>query len=150
MTLMSQISGDIAAAMKAKEQTRLAALRMAKAALMNREVSKGSALDEAESQQVIASLIKQRRDSIEQFQQGGRTDLAEKEAAEITVLEAYLPAPIDPAEIERAVSEAIAETGATSTKDLGRVMKAAMGKLAGKGVDGKAVNEIVRRKIGGA
>lgn len=150
MTLMSQISGDIAAAMKAREQTRLAALRMAKAALMNREVSKGSALDEAESQQVIASLIKQRRDSIEQFQQGGRTDLAEKEAAEITVLEAYLPAPIDPAEIERAVSEAIAETGATSAKDLGRVMKAAMGKLAGKGVDGKAVDGIVRRKIGGA
>ena len=149
MTLMSQISGDIAAAMKAKEHTRLGALRMAKAALMNREVSKGSALDEAESQQVIASLIKQRRDSIEQFRNGGRTDLADKEAAEIAVLEAYLPAPIDPAEIERAVTEAIAETGAASAKDLGRVMKAAMAKLAGKGADGKAVNEIARRKLGG-
>jgi len=149
MSLMSQISGDIASAMRAKDQTRLAALRMAKAALMNREVSKGSALDEAESQQVIASLIKQRRDSIEQFRNGGRTDLADKEAAEIVVLEAYLPAPIDPAEIERAVTEAIAETGAASAKDLGRVMKAAMAKLAGKGADGKAVNEIARRKLGG-
>jgi len=149
MSLMSQISGDIASAMRAKDQTRLAALRMAKAALMNREVSKGSALDEAESQQVIASLIKQRRDSIEQFRNGGRTDLADKEAAEIAVLEAYLPAPIDPAEIERAVTEAIAETGAASAKDLGRVMKAAMAKLAGKGADGKAVNEIARRKLGG-
>jgi uncharacterized protein len=149
MALMSQISGDIASAMKTKDQTRLAALRMAKAALMNREVSKGSALDEAESQQVIASLIKQRRDSIEQFRQGGRTDLADKEAAEIDVLEAYLPAPIDPAEIERAVTDAISETGATAAKDLGRVMKAAMAKLAGKGADGKVVNEIARRKLGG-
>jgi uncharacterized protein YqeY len=149
MSLMSQISGDIASAMRAKDQTRLAALRMAKAALMNREVSKGSALDAAESQQVIASLIKQRRDSIEQFRNGGRTDLADKEAAEIVVLEAYLPAPIDPAEIERSVTEAIAETGAASAKDLGRVMKAAMAKLAGTGADGKAVNEIARRKLGG-
>jgi uncharacterized protein YqeY len=149
MTLMSQISGDIASAMKTKDPTRLAALRMAKAALMNREVSKGSVLDEAESQQVIASLIKQRRDSIEQFRQGGRTDLADKEAAEIDVLEAYLPAPIDPAEIERAVTDAISETGATAAKDLGRVMKAAMAKLAGKGADGKVVNEIARRKLGG-
>jgi uncharacterized protein YqeY len=149
MTLMSQISGDIASAMKAKDQTKLAALRMAKAALMNREVTKGSALDETESQQVIASLIKQRRDSIEQFRQGGRTDLADKEAAEIVVLETYLPAPIDPAEIERAVTDAIAETGATSAKDLGRVMKASMARLAGKGADGKTVNEIARRKLGG-
>jgi len=147
MTLMSQISGAIAEAMRAKDQTRLAALRMAKAALMNREVSKGSGLDEAESQQVIASLIKQRRDSIEQFRQGGRMDLADKEAAEISVLEAYLPAPIDPVEVERAVTEAIAETGATSAKDLGRVMKAAMAKLAGKGADGRAVNEIARRRL---
>jgi uncharacterized protein YqeY len=149
MTLMSQISGDIASAMKARDQTKLAALRMAKAALMNREVTKGSALDETESQQVIASLIKQRRDSIEQFRQGGRTDLADKEAAEIAVLETYLPAPIDPAEIERAVIDAIAETGATSAKDLGCVMKASMARLAGKGADGKSVNEIARRKLGG-
>ena len=101
--------------MRAREtRSGSAALRMAKAALMNREVEKGRALDEAEAQQVIASLIKQRRDSIEQFRKGGREDLADKEAAEIATLEAYLPPPVDPAEIERAVDEAIAETGATS------------------------------------
>ena len=94
------------------------------------------------------SLIKQRRDSIEQFRKGGRQDLADKEAAEITTLEAYLPPPVDPAEIERAVSEAIAEAGATSAKDLGRVMKAVMPKLAGRAVDGQTINELVRRKLG--
>jgi uncharacterized protein len=148
MTLMEKISQDIAAAMRAKETTRLGALRMAKAALMNREVERGRALDEPESQQVFASLIKQRRDSIEQFTKGGRDDLAEKEAAEIAVLEAYLPPPIDAATLERVVGEVIAELGASGPKDLGRVMKAVMPKLAGQPVDGKAVNEIVRRKLG--
>lgn len=127
---------------------RLGALRLAKAALMNREVDKGRALDEAESQQVIASLIKQRRDSIEQFQKFGREELARKEQAEIGVLEAFLPPALEPAEVDRAVDEAIAETGASSPKDLGRVMKAVMGKLAGRPVDGKAVNEAVRRRLG--
>ena len=144
---MSRISEDMAAAMRAKDQARLAPLRMAKAALMNREVEKGRALDDAEAQQVIASLIKQRRDSIEQFRKGGREDLAAKESAEIHTLEAYLPPPMDAAEIERAVTEAIAETGASSAKDMGRVMKAVMAKLAGGAVDGKAVNELVRRKL---
>ena len=148
MTLMARISDDIAAAMRGKDQARLAPLRMAKAALMNREVEKGRALDEAEAQQVIASLIKQRRDSIEQFRKGGREDLAAKETAEIQTLEAYLPPALDAAGVERAVDEAIAETGAATAKDMGRVMKAVMAKLAGQTVDGKAVNELVRRKLG--
>lgn len=148
MTFIERISQDIAAAMRGREQLRLAALRMAKSALMNREVEKGKALDDAESQQVMASLIKQRRDSIEQFRKGGRDDLADKEAAEITVLEAYLPPPIDQAALERMVDEAITETAASGAKDLGRVMKAVMPRLAGQTVDGKMVNEIVRRKLG--
>src|SRR5687767_8103484 len=114
MTFIDRVSGDMVAAMRAKDQARLAPLRMAKAALMNKEVEKGRPLDEAEAQQVIVSLIKQRRDSIEQFRQGGRTDLADREAAEIAVLEAYLPPPIDPADIERAVDEAISETAASA------------------------------------
>jgi uncharacterized protein YqeY len=148
MSLINRISEDIASAIRARDQNRLAPLRMAKAALMNREVEKGRALDDAESQQVIASLIKQRRDSIEQFQKGGRQDLAAKEAAEISTLEAYVPPPIDPAEIDRAVDAAIAETGATGAKDLGRVMKAVMGRLAGRSVDGRTVNELARKKLG--
>src|SRR5438093_2419272 len=133
--------------MRQHDPLRLSALRMLKAALMNREVERGRALDDQESLQVVASLVKQRKDSIEQFTKGGRQDLADKEAAEIRVLEAYLPPAADPAAIERAVAEAIAETGATSSKDMGRVMKAAMAKLAGQTVDGKAVNELVRRKL---
>jgi uncharacterized protein YqeY len=149
MKLIDRITADMTAAMRARDQARLAPLRMAKAALMNREVERGRALEEAEAQQVIASLIKQRRDSIEQFRKGGREDLATKEAAEIATLETYLPPPIDPAAIERAVDEAIAEAGATSAKDLGRVMKGVMSRLAGQAVDGRAVNELVRRKLGG-
>jgi len=133
--------------MRKHDPARLSALRMLKAALMNREVERGRALDDAESLQVVASLVKQRKDSIEQFTRGGRQDLADKEAAEILVLEAYLPAAADPAAIERAVVEAVQETGAASIKDMGRVMKAAMAKLAGQTVDGKAVNELVRAKL---
>ena len=148
MALIDRISSDIASAMRAREQTRLAALRMAKAALMNSEVQRGRPLEDAESQQVINSLIKQRRDSIEQFRKGGRGDLADREAAEIVVLEAYVPAPVDAAEIDRAVDAAIAETGASSSKDLGRVMKVVMNSFSGRTVDGKAINEAVRRKLG--
>jgi uncharacterized protein YqeY len=148
MTLMEQITADIAEAMRAKDQGRLAPLRMAKAALVTSEVQRGRALEEAEAQQVIASLIKQRRDSIEQFRAGGRTDLADKEAAEIRTLEAYQPPPMDPVEIERAVDAAIAGTGAASAKDVGRVMKAVMSGFAGQAVDGKMINELVRRKLG--
>jgi len=120
---------------------------MLKAALMNREAERGRALDDNESLQIVTALVKQRKDSIEQFTSGGRSDLADKEAAEIRVLEAYLPAPADPAAIDQAVADAITETGATSPKDMGRVMKAAMAKLAGQSVDGKTVNELVRQKL---
>ena len=139
----------MATAMRAKDQARLAPLRMAKAALMNREVEKGRDLDETESQQVIASIIKQRRDSIEQFRNGGRNDLADKEAAEITVLDAYVPPPVDPAVVEAAVDEAVRESGATSPKDMGRVMKAVMAKLAGQAVDGKTVSDLVKKTLAG-
>ena len=149
MTLFERIGQDITAAMKARDQARLAPLRMAKAALMNREVEKGRTLEEPEAEQVIASLIKQRRDSIEQFTRGGRPELAAKESAEVGVLEAYLPPPVDTAQLDQAVDEAIKETGASSAKDLGRVMKAVMGRLAGQTIDGKAVNELVRRTLAG-
>jgi|SRR5436190_21056344 len=149
MTLFEQITKDIGDAMKAKDQARLSPLRMIKAALMNGEVAKGRALEEAEAQQVLASLIKQRRDSIEQFGKAGRQDLVDKETAEIGVLEKYAPPSASPAELEEAVAAAMTETGATSLKDMGRVMKAVMSALAGKSVDGKAVNELVKKKLAG-
>src|ERR1700681_3584840 len=145
MALIEEVNRAITASMKAKDQARLVPLRMLKAALMNREVERGRALDENESLQVVSALVKQRRDSIEQFLKGGRKDLADKETAEITVLEAYLPAAVDTAELELAVDTAISATGASSAKDMGRVMKGVMAALAGKNVDGKLVNELVRR-----
>jgi uncharacterized protein YqeY len=150
MSMNDQVGADIAAAMKARDASRLSALRMLKAAVMNKGVEKGRDLDDAEVLQVIASLVKQRRDSIEQFGKAGRTDLVDKETAELNVLQAYLPAGATPEEINAAVAEAIAETGASSPKDMGKVMKAVMPKLAGKNADGKAVNEAVRRSLGGA
>jgi uncharacterized protein len=144
---VADLNAAIADAMRAHDALRLGTLRMLKAAIMNREVERGRALDNDESLQVVAQLVKQRKDSIEQFTKGGRQELADKEAAEIRVLEAYLPPAADPAVIERAVAEAIAETGAASPKDIGRVMKAAMAKLAGQTVDGKAVNELVRKRL---
>ena len=147
MTLTEQITRDIAEAMKAREPARLSALRMVKAALMNGAISKGRELEDAEAQQVLASLIKQRRDSIEQFGNAGRTDLVDKETAEIAVLERYAPPAASPAELESAVDAAIAETGATTAKDMGRVMKSVMSALAGKSIDGKAVNELVKKKL---
>jgi len=147
LTLVDDVSAAIADAMRKRDAPRLSALRMLKAALMNREVERGRALDGAESQQVVASLVKQRKDSIEQFTSGGRQDLVDKESAEIRVLETYLPPAADAATVERAVIEAIQETGATSPKDMGRVMKAAMAKLTGQSVDGKTVNELVRARL---
>jgi len=149
MALVDEVSRAIADAMRERNAARLSALRMLKAALMNREVEKARALDDAESRQVVSSLVKQRKDSIEQFAKGGRQDLVDKETAEIAVLESYLPPAVDPAAVDRAVADAIAETGASSVKDLGRVMKAAMARLAGQNVDGKAVNELARKKLGG-
>ncbi|HTL44076.1 MAG TPA: GatB/YqeY domain-containing protein [Vicinamibacterales bacterium] len=147
MALTERITQDIADAMKSRDQMRLSALRMAKAALMNAAVSKGRDLDEAESAQVVASLLKQRRDSIEQFTSAGRTDLVDKERAEMAVLEAYAPPAATEQDLSAAVDAAIAETGATTAKDVGRVMKTVMARLAGRTVDGKAVNELVRRKL---
>jgi len=147
LSLLDEVTTAIADAMRKKEVVRLGALRMLKAALTNREVERGRALDDSESGQVVSSLVKQRKDSIEQFTKGGRQDLVDKEAAEIRVLESYLPPAADRADIDRAIAEAIAETGATSLKDMGRVMKAAMTRLAGQSVDGKTVNELVKQKL---
>ncbi len=148
MTLADRVNAEITAAMKAKEAARLSALRMLKAAIMNKGVEKGRDLDDGEVMQVIASLVKQRRDSIEQFAKAGRTDLVDKETAEIGVLEEYLPPAATPEEVDAAVSAAISETGATSPKDIGKVMKAVMPKLSGKNADGRTINEAVRRKLG--
>jgi uncharacterized protein len=147
VALIDELGGAIQAAMKAREQPALDALRMLKTALTMKSVEKGRALDDVESIQIVNALVKQRRDSIEQFTRAGRQELAAKEAAEIVVLERYLPAAATPAEIDAAVEAALAETQAHSLKDLGRVMKLALGRLAGKNVDGKLVNEVVRRKL---
>ncbi len=148
MLLRDKLNGDIAAAMKSKDTTRLSALRMLKAAVMNKGIEKSHDLDDGEVLQVVSTLVKQRRDSIEQFSKAGRTDLVDKETAEIAVLEAYLPPAATADDIDAAVAEAIAETGAASVKDMGKVMKAVMPRLAGKNADGRAVNEAVRRKLG--
>jgi uncharacterized protein YqeY len=148
MTLNEKVNGEITAAMKAKDPVRLSALRMLKAALMNKGVEKNRDLDDAEVLQVVASLVKQRRDSIEQFGKAGRQDLVDKETSELKILEEYQPPAASPEEIAAAVAAAIAETGATTPKDMGRVMKAVMPKLAGKSADGRAVNEAVRRALG--
>jgi uncharacterized protein len=148
MLLRDKVNAEMTAAMKAKDAARLSALRMLKAAIMNKGIEKGHDLDDAEVLQVVSSLVKQRRDSIEQFAKAGRTDLVDKETGEIGVLEQYLPPAASATEIEAAVTDAIAATGATSPKDMGKVMKAVMPMLAGKNADGKVVNEIVRRKLG--
>jgi uncharacterized protein YqeY len=148
MSLNEKIGVEITAAMKAKDVARLSTLRMLKAAVINKGVEKNRDLDDAEVLQVVASLVKQRKDSVEQFQGAGRTDLADKETAEIAILQEYLPPAASQADIASAVAEAIAETGATTVKDMGKVMKAVMPKLAGRNADGKAVNEAVRRTLG--
>lgn len=149
MELIDKVSSAIVEAMKARDRARLVPLRMLKTALTNRSVEKGRPLDDGESQQVVAALLRQRRDSIELFVKGGRQDLADKEAAEILVLEAYVPPAIGVEDLERAIDAAIAATSASSVKDLGRVMKAVMAGFAGRSVDGKTVNELVRRKLEG-
>jgi uncharacterized protein YqeY len=147
MSLEKTIGADIVTAMKAKAATKLTALRMLKTALTNKSIEKGRALEAAEELQVVSTLVKQRKDSIEQFTKGGRQDLADKEQAEIEILNAYLPASASDEEIAAAVAAAVAETGATSAKDIGKVMKAAMAALAGKTVDGKKVNEAVKARL---
>jgi uncharacterized protein len=147
MALETQLNTDIAAAMKAKDTVKLATFRMLKTALTNKSIEKGRALEAAEERQVVASLVKQRRDSIEQFTAGNRLDLAEKEQAEIAVLETLLPPATSDADIASAVEQAVTETGASGPKDIGKVMKAVMALLAGQTVDGKKVNEAVRARL---
>lgn len=147
MSLEQKLTTEIAAAMKSKDATRLSTLRMLKAALMNKSVEKNRALESSEELQVVSSLVKQRRDSIEQFTAGGRQDLADKEQAEIGVLQTYLPPAVTTEELEAAVSRAVEETGAQGAKDIGKVMKAAMALLAGKTVDGKKLNDLVRARL---
>ena len=147
MALLDEVTSGIATAMKARNQVTLDALRMLKSALTMKGIEKGRDLDEREGQQVVQTLVKQRRDSIEQFTKAGRQELADKEAAEIGVLERFLPPAVSAEEISAAVDQAVAETGAKTAKDIGMVMKAAMAKLAGKAVDGKVVNEAVRKRL---
>ena len=148
-TLFETVTRDIGDAMKQKNQATLAPLRMLKAALQNKEVEKNRSLDEAESLQVVAALVKQRRDAIEQFRAGGRTDLADKEQGEIVFLQRYLPPEADASAIAQAIDAAVAETGAASMKDMGRVMKAAQTRLAGLTVDGRALSEAVKKRLSG-
>lgn len=149
MSLEAQIKNDLTDAMKAKDADRLSTLRMVKANLMNRRIDKGSDLTDEEVSKALQSLVKQRRDSIEQYEKAGRTELAAKEALEISHIEAYLPQAASPEEIEQAVAEAVAETGASSMKDMGSVMKATQAKLQGKTVDGRLVSEAVKAKLNG-
>ncbi len=151
MPLVDQIQKDIVSAMKAREEARLSTLRMVKSALKNREVEKMAPLDDKESQQVLSTLIKQRKDSVEQFTKGGRQELADKEAAEIVLIESYLPKAAGEAEILAGVKAVIAEMGLPTIKDIGTVMKNAMAKFASQGmrVDGKVVSDTVKRQLGG-
>jgi len=148
MSLKQQIISDMTAAMKAKDAARTSTLRMVKAAITNREKEGGGELTDEDVQKLLRSQVKQRRDSVEQFQKAGRQELADKEQAEIVIIEAYLPQAAAQEEIDEAVAGAITETGAASMKDMGTVMKAAMAKLAGKNADGKAVSETVKAKLG--
>lgn len=147
MSLPETIQKDLAVAMKARDELRTSVLRMVKAALKNREVEKMKPLEDTEAFQVLQTLVKQRRESVEQFTRGGRIDLADKEIHEIAIIESYLPAAASPEEMDRAITEAIAETGATSPKQMGAVVKAARARLAGKTIDGKALSDRIRARL---
>ena len=147
MPLLDQIQRDMVAAMKGREEARLGAIRMIKAALKKHEIDSMKPLDEQTEIQVLNTLVKQRRESADAFRKGGRPELADKEDAELKIVESYLPAAPTDAEIDAAIAEAMAETGVTSAKQMGVVMKAAQAKLAGKRVDGKALSEKVRGEL---
>jgi len=147
MSLTKQIVADLTTAMKAQDAGRTSTLRMVKAAMMNRQIEKGSELDDDDMQKLLRSLVKQRRDSVEQYEKAGRQELVDKEKAEIDVIETYLPQAASQEEIEQVVVAVIAETGATSIKDMGKVMKAAQAALAGKNADGRVVSEVVKSKL---
>ena len=149
MSLKQQIISDLTASMKAQTAARTSTLRMVKAAMMNREIEKGGELADEEMLRLLRSMVKQRRDSVEQYEKGGRQDLADKERAEIAVIESYLPKAASREEIQEAIIAAIGETGATSMKDMGKVMKAAQARLADKNADGRAISEIVKERLAG-
>ena len=149
MSLKNQIIADMTAAMKAKDAARTSTLRMLKAAIVNRQIEKGGELDDEEMSKLLRSEVKQRRDSVDQYQKAGRQELVDKENAEISVIESYLPRAASPEAIEQAVAAAVAETGATSMKEMGAVMKATMALLAGKNPDGRLVSETVKKKLAG-
>jgi uncharacterized protein YqeY len=148
MSLKERIVSDMTASMKAKDAARTSTLRMVKAFVMNREIEKGGQLDDEEMTKALQSLVKQRRDSVEQYLKAGRQDLADKEQAEITVIEGYLPQAASREEIEQAVAAAVAETGAASMRDMGQVMKAVQSRLAGRNADNRTVSELVKAKLG--
>jgi len=147
MTLQEKIQAHITDAMRGKDSLRLNTLRMMKSAVKNKEIEKLKALEEGEVLSIFGTLVKQRKDSIEQFRKGGREELAQKEEAEIKIIEEYLPAAASEDDIRRAIDEAVQETGATSMKDMGKVMKAALARLAGKTADGARVSQIVKEKL---
>jgi uncharacterized protein YqeY len=149
MKLIEKIQADMTAAMKARDEFRLGVLRMVKAALKNKEIEKVRALEPAEEFAVLQTLVKQRHESVEQFLKGGRAELAEKERREIPIIEAYLPSGATAEEMDAAIAAAIAETGASSPKQMGAVIKAARAKLEGKTIDGKALSDRVKAKLGG-
>jgi len=147
MSLAEKIQSDIVTAMKARDDFRLSVLRMVKAAIQLKEVEKIRKLDDNESIQLLQTILKQRKESIDQFTKGGRPELAEKEAREAAIIEQYLPAGASPAEMEAAITKAIAETGAASLKQMGAVVKSAKAQLEGKTVDGKALSDLVRDRL---
>ena len=147
MTIQEKIQSQMTDAMRTKDSLRLSVLRMMKSAIKNKEVEKMKALDEAEVLTVLSTLVKQRKDSVEQFRKGGREELAQKEEAEIKIIEEYLPAAASEDDIRKAIEEAVQETGASSIKDMGKVMKAALARLAGKSADGARVSQMVKEKL---
>ena len=149
MSLKQTILADLTASMKAQDAPRTSTLRMVKAALQNREIEKGGELDDDEMSKLLRSLVKQRHDSVEQYEKAGREELAAKERSEISVIETYLPQAASRETIEAAVAAAISETGANSIKDMGKVMKAAQASLAGKNADGRTLSEVVKAKLAG-
>jgi uncharacterized protein len=149
MALTARLTSDLTAAMKARDALRTGCLRMAKAALMNKEIDKKAPLDDGEAAKVLLSLVKQREDAAEQFRKGKRPELAEKEEQESAILRSYLPQEVGEAEIAAALDRAVAETAATSIKDMGKVMKATLAALGGRAVDGRKLSDAVRKRLGG-
>ena len=147
MSLRDRLTEDLKLAMKARDQLRMDVIRMIKAAVLNKEVEIKKDLDDAEMSRIMTTMIKQRKESVEQFEKGQRAELAAKERQEISIIEAYLPKALSPEEFDRTVDAVIRESGATSAKDMGAVMKAVMARLAGQPVDGKQVSDLVRSKL---